>query len=328
MSAEDLELGTFTKSEMLDPAVADAAFALQEGAVSGPVDGRFGTVLVRATKVSPETVRPYEEVAGDVKREIAQERARAEIDAVHDAIEDLRAAARPLADVAKEKGLDARPGAGRSTRAARTRPASPVENMPERDRAPPRRLRVGYRRRQRGPGAGRRLCLVRRDGHRAGPRPAPRRGPRRGRAANGGRTRSRSASPTRRVSSSSGSTRAKAIEAVAAENSVQVKTATDLARRQAKDEISADGGHPHLRDARRQGRQCVERPGFPRRLQGDRGDRSASRHDDASGSTHRGPASRRHRRRYSSRSISRRCRAILPVYINQQAVRLVVGGDG
>jgi peptidyl-prolyl cis-trans isomerase D len=105
VSKQDLELGTFTKPEVLDPAVADAAFLLQEGAVSGPVEGRFGTVLVRAAQVFPESVRSFEEVAADVKRDLAQERARAELETIHDAVEDMRASARPLSDVAQEKGL-------------------------------------------------------------------------------------------------------------------------------------------------------------------------------------------------------------------------------
>ena len=102
----DLTLGTFAKSEMLDPTVADAAFALAQGAVSGPVQGRFGTVLVRATDIQPAAVKPFEEVANEVKAAIAQERARTEIDNVHDAVEDLRASARPLAEIAREKGLN------------------------------------------------------------------------------------------------------------------------------------------------------------------------------------------------------------------------------
>jgi peptidyl-prolyl cis-trans isomerase D len=105
VSPQDLELGTFTKAEMLDPAVADAAFALQQGGVSNPVAGRFGPVLVRVTQVQPEAVRPFEEVAAEIRQEIAQERAQGQIEAIHDQIEDLRAGAKPLADIAKEKSL-------------------------------------------------------------------------------------------------------------------------------------------------------------------------------------------------------------------------------
>jgi len=103
--AQDLELGTFAKAEMLDPAVAEAAFALEQGATSGPIAGRFGPVIVRVTQIQPEAVRPFEEVAAEVRNEIALSRARGEIEQMHDAIEDMRAGARPLAEIAKEKGL-------------------------------------------------------------------------------------------------------------------------------------------------------------------------------------------------------------------------------
>jgi peptidyl-prolyl cis-trans isomerase D len=105
VSPQDLELGTFTKTEMLDQAVADAAFALEQGAVSAPVAGRFGPVLVRVTQIQPEAVRPFEEVAAELRQEVAQERAQEQIEKIHDEIEDLRAGAKPLADIAKEKGL-------------------------------------------------------------------------------------------------------------------------------------------------------------------------------------------------------------------------------
>ncbi|MGF9762675.1 SurA N-terminal domain-containing protein [Microvirga sp. 0TCS3.31] len=105
VSQQDLELGTFTKAEMLDQAVADAAFSLGQGAASAPVAGRFGPVIVRVTQIQPEAVRPFEEVAAELRQEVATERAQGQIERIHDEIEDLRAGAKPLADVAKEKGL-------------------------------------------------------------------------------------------------------------------------------------------------------------------------------------------------------------------------------
>lgn len=105
ISAPNLDLGTFTKVEMLDQAVADAAFGLEQGAVSAPIAGRFGPVLVRVTQIQPEAVRPFEEVAAELRQEVAQERAQGQIEKIHDEIEDLRAGAKPLADIAKEKGL-------------------------------------------------------------------------------------------------------------------------------------------------------------------------------------------------------------------------------
>ena len=129
---KNLELGTLAKSEMFDPPVADAAFSLAEGAVSGPIEGRFGNVIVRVTKIQPESVKPYEEVAGEVRREVALERARRELDAVHDAIEDLRAAARPLGEIAREKGLPLTT-AQALDRSGRDKAGNPVPNLPEQE---------------------------------------------------------------------------------------------------------------------------------------------------------------------------------------------------
>ncbi len=100
-----LNIGAFSKSEMLDPATSDAAFALPEGGISAPVDGRFGPVLLRVTKIEPGSLKRFEEVAADVRADLARERARTEVQAVHDSIEDQRAGAKPLADIAKERKL-------------------------------------------------------------------------------------------------------------------------------------------------------------------------------------------------------------------------------
>ncbi|QRM27446.1 SurA N-terminal domain-containing protein [Microvirga sp. VF16] len=105
VSPQSLELGTFAKAEMLDQAVAEAVFALEQNAVSAPIAGRFGPVIVRVTQIQPEAVRPFEEVAAELRQEVAQERAQGQIERIHDEIEDLRAGAKPLADIAKEKGL-------------------------------------------------------------------------------------------------------------------------------------------------------------------------------------------------------------------------------
>ncbi len=127
-----LELGTFTKSEMVDPNVAEAAFSLPEGGVSKPILGRFGNVIVRVTKVQPESVKPFEEVAAEIKRDIAVARARDEIDKLHDEVEDMRASAQPLTEVAKQKGLPlvSVPAVDRS---GRDKAGNPVQALPERD---------------------------------------------------------------------------------------------------------------------------------------------------------------------------------------------------
>lgn len=108
ISEKDLNLGLLAKSAILDKVVADAAFALPEGGVSAPVEGRFGWSLVRVTKIEPSKERPLEEVAGELKKELALEHARAQVTSLHDKLEDERGAGAALADVAKKLNLPTR----------------------------------------------------------------------------------------------------------------------------------------------------------------------------------------------------------------------------
>ena len=104
----DFDLGTVVQSAMVDRAVADAAFALKEGAVSAPVEGRFGPVLVHVVKVEPATVKSFDEVSAELKENLSAERARAELTNVHDKIEDERLGGASLADIAKKLNLNTR----------------------------------------------------------------------------------------------------------------------------------------------------------------------------------------------------------------------------
>ncbi len=101
----DTNLGTVAKSDIIDPAVADAAFALKSGEVSAAVKGGFGTVLLQVGKIEPGSQKSYDEVAGQIKREIAENRARSEINNLRDKIEDERAAGSTLAETAKKLSL-------------------------------------------------------------------------------------------------------------------------------------------------------------------------------------------------------------------------------
>lgn len=102
----DIDLGTVAKSDIIDPAVADAAFALKSGEVSAPIKGGFGTVLVQVGKIEPGSQKSYEEVAAQIKREIAESRARTELGALRDKVEDERAAGSTLAETAKKLALN------------------------------------------------------------------------------------------------------------------------------------------------------------------------------------------------------------------------------
>ncbi len=99
------ELGTVAKADIFDKAIAEAGFSLAQGAVSDPVQGQFGWALVKAVSVSPESVKPFEEVAGEIKNEIAVTRARKTSMELRDKIEDERTSGKALADAAKNVGL-------------------------------------------------------------------------------------------------------------------------------------------------------------------------------------------------------------------------------
>jgi peptidyl-prolyl cis-trans isomerase D len=102
---QDIDLGTVPKSEIVDPAVADAAFSLKEGEVSAPIKGRFGTVILTVTKIEPEQTKPLADVMAQIRNDIAAERAKSQVQALHDQIEDARAGGSTLEEAAKKANV-------------------------------------------------------------------------------------------------------------------------------------------------------------------------------------------------------------------------------
>src|ERR1700756_1292085 len=68
LNPADVDLGLVTKSSILDPAIADAAFALPSGEVSQPVKGNFGVALVKVGTIQPAMEKDYASIATDLKR--------------------------------------------------------------------------------------------------------------------------------------------------------------------------------------------------------------------------------------------------------------------
>ncbi len=105
LKEQDIDLGVVPKSEIIDPAVAAAAFALKENEVSAPIAGRFGAVLVTVTKIEPEETKSLADVAPQIRNDIAAERAKAEVQNLHDQIEDARAGGSTLEEAAQKAKL-------------------------------------------------------------------------------------------------------------------------------------------------------------------------------------------------------------------------------
>ncbi len=102
LTEKDYDLGMIAKTAIIDPAIADAAFSLKEGDVSAPVRGRFGYALLQVLKIEPEVARPFEQVAAELKRELATERAKTDILTIYDKMENERTDGKTLTEAAND----------------------------------------------------------------------------------------------------------------------------------------------------------------------------------------------------------------------------------
>jgi peptidyl-prolyl cis-trans isomerase D len=105
LNPSDVDLGMIAKSAIIDSAVADTAFSLPSGEVSQPVQGKFGVALVKIGKIEPGTEPVYENVAPELKKEIATERARAKVAELRDKMEDERGGGASVVEAAQKLGL-------------------------------------------------------------------------------------------------------------------------------------------------------------------------------------------------------------------------------
>ncbi|MEO1251800.1 MAG: peptidyl-prolyl cis-trans isomerase [Pseudomonadota bacterium] len=106
-----LESVTFAdarKSEILDPGVADAAFAedIGEGDVVGPVEGVFGWTISQVAGITPPELTTYEEARPELLDQyLAQDTRRALLNAI-DEVEEARDTGASLADAAASAGFE------------------------------------------------------------------------------------------------------------------------------------------------------------------------------------------------------------------------------
>jgi peptidyl-prolyl cis-trans isomerase D len=107
LKASDTDVGMVTKADIIDPAVAAAAFSIKPGEVSQPVKGRFGTVLLTVGKVEPGEQKTFDDVKAQIKQTLSEARARTDIGNLRDKVEDERAAGATLTETAKKLGLKA-----------------------------------------------------------------------------------------------------------------------------------------------------------------------------------------------------------------------------
>jgi peptidyl-prolyl cis-trans isomerase D len=99
------DLGLVAKLQLPDQKVANAAFSLAIGQVSGAIDGLYNSTIVRVTKIEPGNMKQLGDVAAEIKKNIALERARAEVNKLRDKVDEQVGSGTPLDQIAKNLKL-------------------------------------------------------------------------------------------------------------------------------------------------------------------------------------------------------------------------------
>lgn len=97
------------KNDILDPGVAEAAFAegLEEGALIDPVEGLFGWTVVQLAGITPPELVTFEDAKEEIENDyVAQDTRRAMLNAI-DEIEEVRDTGASLSSAAEAAGFEA-----------------------------------------------------------------------------------------------------------------------------------------------------------------------------------------------------------------------------
>jgi peptidyl-prolyl cis-trans isomerase D len=108
MSLEAATFANARKRDLLDPAVADAAFGenLEAGAVLDPVRSLFGWTVVQLVDVTPGESRSFEEVRPELEEAYLENDVRNRVQDAIDAIEEARDTGAELSEAAEEAGFE------------------------------------------------------------------------------------------------------------------------------------------------------------------------------------------------------------------------------
>ena len=128
-SMADIDLGNVTKSSIPDPKIADAAFSLKSGDISGVVDGTFGPAILAVDEIVPGSTKPLSEVSGTIRQALALESAADTASSAYNAFEDARAGGATFAEAAKTAAVPVKPVAAVSEKGI-TPDGQPVTDLP------------------------------------------------------------------------------------------------------------------------------------------------------------------------------------------------------
>jgi peptidyl-prolyl cis-trans isomerase D len=101
----DFDLGLVARSDLIDKALAEAAFSLEKGKTSKPVAGRFTTAVLHVTEIEPGKQRTFDDVKERIREQLALERSGREVQSLHDKVDDARGIGKSLKEIAESLKL-------------------------------------------------------------------------------------------------------------------------------------------------------------------------------------------------------------------------------
>jgi peptidyl-prolyl cis-trans isomerase D len=104
---QDVDLGFVERSDLVDPAVREAAFSLEEGGAAF-VDGRFGPVVVRVSQIEEAAKQPFDEVEDEIRQTLAIEEAETLVNDLYVQVEDAVAGGARVGEIAQRFDLPLR----------------------------------------------------------------------------------------------------------------------------------------------------------------------------------------------------------------------------
>lgn len=101
----DINLGMLSQQQLIDPAVAKAAFALKRDEVSAAIDGKFSTLVLRVIEIDAGKMTTFDEVKDLVRDKLATKKAEDQAREKLNEIEEARNAGKTLKETAESLKL-------------------------------------------------------------------------------------------------------------------------------------------------------------------------------------------------------------------------------
>ncbi|MGA7713617.1 MAG: SurA N-terminal domain-containing protein [Rhizomicrobium sp.] len=101
----DINLGTVTAADLVDPEQSKAAFAAPEGSVTAPVKGSFGYAIFHVVKIVPGKTTTLDQAKEELRKQVLQELAQSKLADIANAYTDAVSGGAIVVEAAKKVGI-------------------------------------------------------------------------------------------------------------------------------------------------------------------------------------------------------------------------------